>query len=234
MPMANREREEGETAIAHGGEGAYTEQEDESSDLLLRTPFRRPRAGALRNILATLAVGAIIVGLVYFFDRPGDNTRSITLTAAATGEAPRVGKEAPDFRVQGLDGQYFQLSDFRGRPVWLNFWATWCPPCRAENPDIEAVYKAYKDQGLVIVAVDIGEDSNTVKGYVQRIGLTYRIGLDSDTAIAAQYRIAGIPTHYFVDKDGIIRDWRIGGMSKKAMEKKVEAIMSPSAEEGKQ
>lgn len=197
---------------------------------LFRTPFRRPRAGALRNVIATIFVGVIIVGLVWFFDRPGGdaNSQSITLTAAASGPAPRLDKEAPDFRMRGLDGKYYQLSDFRGRPVWINFWATWCPPCRAENPDIEEVYEANKGDGLVLLAVSIGEDTDTVRGYVERTGLTYTVGLDQTTEIAAQYRIVGIPTHFFVDRDGVLREWRIGSMSKKTMEKKVNEIMAPA------
>jgi cytochrome c biogenesis protein CcmG/thiol:disulfide interchange protein DsbE len=210
-------------------EPAPLEQEGESpAELLFRTPFPRPRLGALRNILATIAVGAIIVGLVWFFDTPGNaaTSQTITLTAAASGPPPRVGKEAPNFQVQGLDGKTLQLSDFRGRPVWITFWATWCPPCRAENPDIQEVYAANQGQGLVVLALSIGEDAGTVRGYVQRTGLTYAIGLDQTTEIAARYRIVGIPTHFFVDKNGIIRELRIGSMSKKTMEKNVKEIMS--------
>ena len=227
----------GGSAAAQGGgqEGSYSPEQAEESpaEILTRTPFPRPRVGALRNILATIIVGAISIGLIVFFDRPGGagGSRAVTLTAGATGEAPRVGREAPDFRVLGLDGEYFQLSDFRGRPVWINFWATWCPPCRAENPDIEAVYQANQDQGLVIIALSIGESASTVQDYVDRTGLTYTIGLDQNTAIAAQYRIVGIPTHFFVDRDGILREWRIGAMSKGTMEKKVQEIMSPAPTE---
>ncbi len=199
---------------------------------IFRTPFPRPRVGALRNIIVTIAVGAIIVGLVWFFDRPGGGLGSdpINLTAAASGPAPRVGREAPDFRVQGLDGQEFQLSHMRGHPVWISFWATWCPSCRAENPDIDEVYREKQEQGLVLITLSIGEDAGTVRDYMERTGFTFPVGLDRDTAIAATYRIVGVPTHYFVDRDGILRDWRIGGMSKKTMEKKVEEIMSYSVE----
>ncbi|HLB27001.1 MAG TPA: TlpA disulfide reductase family protein [Dehalococcoidia bacterium] len=206
-----------------------TEGADED---IFRSPFRRPGAGTLRNIIATIAVGALIVGLVWFFDRPGGsaNSQAITLTAEASGPAPRLEKPAPDFRLRGLDGQYYQLSDFRGQPVWINFWATWCPPCRAENPDIQETYEANQDKGLVLLAVSIGEDANTVRDYVERTGLTYTIGVDESTEIAARYRIVGIPTHFFIDRDGILREWRIGSMSKKTMEKKIGEIMGPATE----
>jgi len=198
-------------------------------EIIFRTPFPRPKVGALRNILATIAVGIAIVSLIWFFDRPGaaGSSQVITLTAAASGPAPRVGEPVPDFRIRLLDGEYLQLSDLRGQPVWINFWATWCPPCRAETPDIQEVYEKYKDDGLVVIAVSIGEDPCTVRAYQERTGTTFPMGVDGDTSIAAMYRIVGIPTHFFVDGDGILREWRIGAMSKKTMDKKVDEIMNP-------
>lgn len=233
-----------EAALGPGGSAAASEGREEGADsqereddlpaeITFRTPFPRPRLGTLRNILTTIAVGAVIAGLVWFFERPGGGfgaSESITLTAAASGPAPRVGREAPDFQVQGLDGELLQLSDFRGHPVWINFWATWCPPCRAESPDIEAVYEEKRDQGLVVIALSIGESAGAVRGYAGRTGLTFTIGLDEGTAAAATYRIVGIPSHYFVDSDGVLRDWRIGSMSKKTMEEKVDEIMSTGVE----
>jgi len=197
-------------------------------ELVFRSPFRRPGFGTLRNILATIVVGLIIAAIVWFADRPGGigASQSITLTAEATGPAPRLEKEAPDFSVRTLDGKDVSLSDLRGKPVWVSFWASWCPPCRAENPDIEQVYQERKAEGLVIVGISIGESTDTVKGYIERTGLSYTIGLDQSTAIAARYRIVGIPTHFFIDRDGVLREWRIGSMSKKMMDKRVDQIMS--------
>ncbi len=232
MPKAREEpahREE--LRLATGGPAATAalgEEGGPAQEIAFRPPFSRPGFGTIRNILATIIVGIVIAGLVWYFDRPGGagGSESVTLTASPSGPAPRVGEEAPDFRVQGLDGQHLQLGDFRGRPVWISFWATWCPPCRAENPDIEEVYQKKREEGLVILALSIGEDAGTVKDYVERTGLTYTIGLDQGTEVAATYRIVGIPTHYFVDRDGILRDWRVGSMSKKTMEEKVEEILS--------
>ena len=209
-----------------------TSEGGEDEEILFRTPFRRPRAGALRNILATIAVGLVIVGLVWFFDRPNAaGVQAITLSAAPTGPAPRLEREAPEFTVRTLGGEDVKLSDFRGRPVWINFWATWCPPCRAEVPDIQEVYEANESDGLVVLAISIGEDTNTVADYVKRTGMTFTIGIDGGTNVAAQYRIVGIPTHFFIDRGGVIREWRIGSMSKKTMESKVREIMSPVAAE---
>ena len=147
---------------------------------------------------------------------------------AAEGSAP--GNLAPDFQLKDFDGRDVKLSEFRGSPVMLNFWATWCPPCRAETPDIQAVYEEKRGQGLVVIALSIGEDGDTVRDYAERTGLTFTTGLDTDTAAAATYRIVGIPTHFFVDAEGVLRDWRIGSMSKGTMEEKVEEIMSTGIE----
>ena len=192
----------------------------------------RPSLGALRNIVATVLVGLSIAGLVWFFDRPGAaSSQSVTLTASARGAAPEVGKPAPDFELTLTDGTTVRLSDFKGKPVWINFWASWCPPCRAENPDIQDVYNAHKDaDGLVLLAPAIGEGRDSVASYMERADIHYPAGADSDTQIAANYRVLGIPTHIFVDRDGIIRTMRVGAMSKKTMEKRVaEVIAAPTA-----
>lgn len=189
----------------------------------------RPSPGALRNIVATALVGVAIAGLVWFFDRPGGaKSQAVTVTATAQGAAPRVGKPAPDFELTLLDGTKVRLSDYRGRPVWINFWASWCPPCRAENPDIQDVYEAHKDEhGLVLLAPAIGERREDVAGYMERADLHYPVGLDTDTQIAANYRVLGIPTHVFVDADGIVREIRVGAMSKKTMEKMIQKLLTP-------
>ena len=193
--------------------------------------FSRDIPGPLRNILTSIVVGAMIAGLVWYFDRQDSaaTSQSVTLTGQAAGPAPKVGMPAPDFRLIGLDGTPIQLSELRGHPVWLTFWATWCPPCRAENPDIQAVYTEKKDSGLVVLAVNIGEEPGTVRGYADRTGLNFSIVLDAATEVASMYRSSGIPTHFFIDADGVVRDWRIGTMSRKAMDAKVASILTTSA-----
>jgi peroxiredoxin len=187
----------------------------------------RPSPGALRNIVATVLVGVAIAALVWVFDRPGAAaSQSVTVTAAATVDPPKVGKPAPDFELTMIDGTTARLSDFKGRPVWINFWASWCPPCRAENPDIQDLYNAHKDaDGLVLLAPAIGEGRDSVADYMRRADLHYPVGTDSNTQIAADYRVLGIPTHIFVDREGIIREIRVGAMSKKTMEKKLAQII---------
>ncbi len=197
----------------------------------MASPHAARAGGWLRNAISIVVLGVTIGGLVWFLDRNGGaaTSQAVGLTAAASGPAPKIGKPAPDFHVVGLDGKVVQLSDFRGHPVWLSFWATWCPPCRAESPDIQAAYEQYSDSGLVVLAIDIGEDRATVGQYVARAGLTFGIALDPTEEVAATYRIAGAPTHYFIDANGILRDSQIGNLGKKTMEKKLATIFSPPA-----
>ncbi len=139
--------------------------------------------------------------------------------------APEVGHPAPDFTLKDLDGNLVRLSDLRGKAVFINFWATWCPPCRAEMPEIEAVHQEYKDKGVVVLGVDISEPESTVRQYIQQGGFSWTIVLDGTGEVARDYQIAAIPASFFLDREGIIRAVNIGAMTKRAMEAKLaEAI----------
>ncbi len=130
-------------------------------------------------------------------------------------EGTQVGNLAPDFQLQNLDGQAVSLSDFRGKPVLVNFWASWCPPCRSEMPYIQEIYEEWSDKGLVILAVDIGESPSTVENFMQSYNLTFPALLDINQAVALEYNIRGIPTTFLIDKDGIIQDKMIGAFQNK-------------------
>ncbi len=151
----------------------------------------------VRRRLTTLAVlavtGVAIVTAAYLSDPAratsvlADGTvTAVNLTGAPTGDPPAVGKPAPEFAAVTADGVRFDLADLRGKAVWLTFGATWCQPCRAENPDIEAAYQKYKAQGLVVVQVYIGEDAQTVNDYTNRVGLTYARIPDTFDRLASQ------------------------------------------------
>ena len=185
----------------------------------------RPSSGVTpaRVIVGLVAVLAI-VGAIYLLDPSQQNATSIDV-AASTAPAPRVGQPAPDFELPNLDGKVVKLSDFKGQPVWINFWASWCPPCRAETPDVEAAYKAKHPQGLTLLAISIGEDAASVRGYVQSAGMTSTVLVDSSEVVASRYRVNGIPTHLFVDKDGIVRDLVSGGLSRSSIDQRLGAIM---------
>jgi cytochrome c biogenesis protein CcmG, thiol:disulfide interchange protein DsbE len=136
--------------------------------------------------------------------------------AAVTGgriPSPRAGFLAPDFHVETLDGDVLTLSDLRGRPVVLNFWATWCPPCRAEMPAFERVFRELGGEGVEIVAVNAtSQDSRAAAAeFVEDYGLTFPIGLDVSGELQREYLVRALPTTFFVDREGIIREVVIGG-----------------------
>jgi peroxiredoxin len=134
----------------------------------------------------------------------------VEVTGAAAGRAPVVGEPAPDFRASTDGGSAFRLSELKGSPVWLTFGASWCQPCRAENPDIQAAHVAWRDRGVRVVQVYMTEDAATIRRYAETVGLTYELVPDPDTRLAAAYRIVGIPSHFFVDRDGVLRQLKIG------------------------
>ncbi|MBI2782251.1 MAG: TlpA family protein disulfide reductase [Chloroflexi bacterium] len=145
----------------------------------------------------------------------------------------QVGQFAPDFvgtsngkqvRLTDVDGRPVRIEDFRGRPLWINFWATWCPPCQQETPDLRAAYEAHKAEGLVLLAIDIQEPIATVRDFYAKYALTYDIGLDPTGAVLATYNVFGLPTHYFVDRSGVIRDRYFGPLTRKQMDEKVALI----------
>jgi Peroxiredoxin len=185
-----------------------------------------PRGHKRLANLAIMGITAVVIGAVAVLaNQPPSGVNAITTTGAVTGDPPEVGKPAPDFLARTIDGKSIRISELKGQAVWLTFGATWCQPCRAENPDIQATYEKFGAQGLVVVAVYIGEDDKTVLDYTDRVRLTYPRIADSLTQIASQYRILGIPSHFFIDRTGIMREMRIGAMDLAAMEASVKKIL---------
>ncbi len=131
-----------------------------------------------------------------------------------TGRPPSAdrGHPAPDFTLSALDGEPVSLSQFRGRPVILNFWATWCGPCRAEIPALEAAWRGAAGEA-VVVGVNVQEDEITVGRFARELGMTYPVVLDTAGEIARIYRVQAFPTTYFIDARGVIAENYIGPMN---------------------
>lgn len=136
-------------------------------------------------------------------------------TARMPVEGIQVGNLAPDFQLSNLEGQSISLSDFRGRPVLINFWATWCPPCRDEMPYIQQIYEEWSAKGLVLLAINIGESPSTVEGFTQSYNLSLPVLLDTNQIVAQKYNITGIPATFFIDKNGIIQRKVVGAFPNK-------------------
>lgn len=149
-------------------------------------------------------------------DRPNESVTGAT--PSATGAAPSasassgvdLGQVAPDFSLLSLAGKPVRLSDFRGHPVWINFWASWCPPCRDEMPRLEGVYLSHEADGLVILGVAVRDAPADAGAFVKVVGVTYPIVLDEPGDIADVYRAVALPVQYWIDRDGIVRGWAFG------------------------
>jgi len=129
------------------------------------------------------------------------------------GTAPEVGSLAPDFTLSTLDGSSVTLSAYRGKPILLNLWATWCGPCRAEMPYLQEVFEEKSGEDLVLLTVNLREDETTVRQFMQTEGYTFMVALDRDGAVGNSYSIRGIPTTFFIDSAGVIRSIHIGSFS---------------------
>ena len=142
-------------------------------------------------------------------------TSSIS-SSVSTTEGVTVGSIAPDFTLTNLEGETITLSDLRGIPVMLNFWATWCGYCRNEMPYIQEVYEQWQDSNLVILTINNREDSSEVHQFMQENELYFPVLLDSDGNVFSKYEIRGIPTTFFIDEDGIIKEKKIGSFKNAA------------------
>ena len=123
---------------------------------------------------------------------------------------PKDRIEAPDFTLENLAGEEVTLSSYRGTVVFLNFWATWCPPCREEMPSMETMYNELKEDGFRILAVDLNESGKTVETFLEDKGYTYDIALDTTGKIGSIYGARSIPTSYLLDREGFILGYIIG------------------------
>jgi len=179
------------------------------------------RTSARGTLIIMAITAAVILGVAYLADRretTGEGAlTAVTVSGSASGAAPVVGAAAPDFAALRSDGTAFKLSDYVGRPVWLTFGASWCQPCRAENPDIEATFTKFGDE-VVVLQVYMSEDAATVEDYASRVGLTYVTVPDPSERLAAEYRILGIPSHFFIDANGTLQQIKIGSLAPASME----------------
>lgn len=160
----------------------------------------------LIKILLTLVVLTVVVIL------------ACSCGGCSSGQASGPGGTAQDFQLQSLEGQTVSLGALKGKPVLLNFWATWCGPCRLEMPFLQEVSEDPEllERGLVILAVNLGESASVVREFMDNYALSFTVLLDTQQKVGMLYNISGIPTTYFIDKDGKIRDVKIGAFISEA------------------
>lgn len=173
------------------------------------------RNNRLRDLLISLTVAAIVLGSVILVGLQFGGT------ALVGPGALRSGTTAPDLTLSMSTGESVTLADLRGKPVWLTFWATWCPPCRTEMPDLQEAYQTSAPGRYHYIAVNFGEDATTVIKFAREIGYTLPVAMDPFAESAVVYQVLNLPTHYFIDAKGTIREVYSGAMTKSQVETRV-------------
>jgi len=172
-----------------------------------RAMLERP---IVRGALAATLLVALAALFLYLRNVDGggqsidsDGTPSdVTARGPLDDRSPAKGSPAPDFELLTAEGELITLGDLRGQVVWINFWATWCGPCRRELPDIQRLYDEKRDQGLRVLAVNLEESAEQARAFWDELGLSLPILLDSEGEVYDQYRLQGLPDSFFVDRQG--------------------------------
>ena len=144
-------------------------------------------------------------------------------TESSTSSYSQAGKAAPEFELELLEGSRVSLSDFTGHPVLINYWATWCPPCREELPLIQERLDRYSPD-LVVLTINAGEDPETIRNFIRQKAFSFHVLLDPDWKAEALYGIYAYPTTVFIDREGLIQARYVGGMSADILDEYLELI----------
>lgn len=180
-----------------------------------------------------LLVGGGLIGAAFWLQGrapvaafPTADASNALLNQSASAGSPQKGQPAPDFEVKTPNGETVRLSDFRGKPVMINFWASWCGPCTAEMKNIEAFYQKHLNDDVVVLAVNQGEGDDTIKGYGELWKLNFRLLRDEGDQASRLYRIQALPTTVFVDAEGKVSLVHVGGpMSLNFIEEQIKALL---------
>ena len=178
---------------------------------------QRPTAAGASPSLASPPVSAAPAPVV---EAPAADSQP-----SARPRPPKAGDPAYDFALESLDGGQVSLSDFRGKNVMLNFWATWCGPCRIEIPHMVKLYGEMSGQDFEILAVNLREDSGRVRAFVSEYDMRFPILLDPQGKVGGAYFVRGIPTSVFVDREGIITAVHTGSLTDTALRRYVNDLM---------
>jgi peroxiredoxin len=231
-------------------EPTLTPEEQPRASIRREDRWRRPLIGpfTVAQVLAVIAsVG--MTGLLLFIlttplvQRPNPSNQRPGATAVVVGPQVaglRVGDIAPEFTgttpsgetvgLVDLAGNPIRLADLRGKPVWINFWATWCPPCQEETPILREMHDKYSDAGLALVAISVQESTAAdVRAYVDTYQLRYTVGFDATSAIFHTYHAFALPTQIFLDREGRVSEVILGPITREEADSKIRELLGDDA-----
>ena len=192
----------------------------------MNSPFFRIRLHrwviCVMLIATALAIGVIVTLIVF--------PRERSQQQSALGSSRLVGKQAPDFTLTALNGAKVSLSQFRGKPVLINFWASWCIPCREETPDLVKAYKTHHADELIILGLNLTSEDTLpdIKAFVEEFQMPYPVLLDQEGKVMSLYHVQGIPTSVFINRQGVITYIQIGKLTAEQIDKYLAEILPDS------
>ena len=188
----------------------------------------------LKLLIWVLAFAVVIVGASVLYNRlsadvdMGGIATTPQVVEDPTGETEAQGSEAPDFTVYDMEGNAHKLSDFRGKPVLLNFWASWCGPCQMEMPDFQKFYESHGDQvNFVIVNLTDGQQETveSASAFIAEKGYTFPVYYDTDIDAAAKYGVSAVPVSYFIDAEGYFVAWAQGALTADMLQQGMDMLL---------
>lgn len=181
-------------------------------------PKQRKKKVVSKKIYFILIAILLIVFFVIFYE----GSQSNEYPSQDKNESSKLYGKSPDFEASFLNGTKFSMHGLRGQPVILNFWATWCPPCRKEMPNLEKVFKQGK---IAVIGINLNENPERVKKYLDKFNITFPVAIDIQDKIQQKYSVLLKPTTYFIDKNGIIIDKKYGALSSDELNEKAEKLL---------
>ena len=171
-----------------------------------------------RKYVVSIGIIAIIIAAIAFIELSKPKGNAIASDDKSTGIT--IGKTAPDFELETLEGKKTKLSDYRGKKVILNFWASWCPPCREEMPEFQRIYSENRDK-LVVVGVNLQESRENAEAFIEKLSITFPILLDPNSQVKDMYNVFTQPVTYFIDESGKIVDKKFGPLTSEEIDEKI-------------
>ena len=179
------------------------------------------------NIIKGIAILilAILISLFAIFLATG-----LANKASATGRSGEqlIGRKAPEFLAESINGKPVSLSNYPESPIILNFWASWCPPCRDETPHFEKIWRLYKEKDVVVIGINVQDDLNSANEYISEFDVTFINGMDKNGRIMVDYGVTGLPVTFFLDREGMIIGRWVGSIGASSLESRAEALENGS------